>query len=330
MPWPFNGDDRGMTSEPVPAKSLPRLSGNFQGALWILGSCAAGTIMSVGIKELSGEIHTMQITFLRCAVGLVLILPYVLRQFLKARAEAPAGSLPLISRRWPLHLLRGLFAVVAINCGYYSISVLPLATVTVIFFTAPLFVTLLAHWILRERVGWRRWTATGVGFLGALIVLKPSPTSFEPVMLLAIAASLLFAGALIAGKLLSETDRPSTILLYSSVITAVGSLPLALLVWVTPSWDTLIFLALVSVFATARMYFDIKGYAAGEVSFVAPFGYFRLLLMGLAGYLLFAEIPEASAMLGAVVIIGSSLYIAQREARLQRRLSRPVAGPSPD
>ncbi len=306
------------------------MSDNLRGAAWILASVVASTVMSVGVKQLSVEIPTLQITFVRCFIGLLLILPFVAGRFLKLRAASPPGTVPLVSRRWPLHVLRGLLAAVAINCGYYALSVIPLATVTVIFFTAPLFITILAVPLLGERVGWRRWIATGIGFLGAVIVLRPDPQSFEPAALFAVASSLLFAGALIVGKMLSTTEAPPTMLLYSGVITSLGSLPLALLVWVPPSFDQLLFLLFVSIFATARTYFDIKGYATGEASFVAPFGYFRLILMAAAGYVFFGEVPESHALFGAVFIIGGSLYIAQREARLHRRLSRASAGPSPD
>ncbi len=305
------------------------LTGNLQGALWIILSCLAGTLMSAGIKGLEGGVHTLQVTFLRCVVSLILILPFVLQQHRREQAEGRAGPLTRLSPRWRLHLIRGLLATVAINCGYFAISQIPLATVTVIFFTAPLFITLLAVPMLGERVGWRRWSATSVGFLGALIVLRPGTAEFDPVMLFAVLSSVLFATSLLIGKRLSRSEPPSTILLYTTVITVIGSLPLAIYAWVDPDWNQLLLIAVVSVFATARSYTDIKGYAVGEASFVAPFSYFRLLFMGLAGYLLFAEVPQQSALVGAVFIIGASLYIAQREAVHKRQLSRPAAGPGP-
>ena len=82
------------------------MSDNLRGAMWILASVVAGTVMSVGVKDLSGAIHPLQITFVRCVMGLVLVLPFVATRFMKLRAAAPPGSVPLISRRWPLHLLR--------------------------------------------------------------------------------------------------------------------------------------------------------------------------------------------------------------------------------
>jgi len=306
------------------------LTGNLQGALWVIGSCAAGTVMSAGIRGLEGSVHTMQLTFLRCVVSFFLILPFVMSLHRREVRAGRASSTSKISPRWRLHLARGLMVTVAMNCGYYAISQMPMATVTVIFFTAPLFITLLAVPMLGEVVGWRRWTATSVGFFGALIVLRPGTADFNLVMVFATLSSVLFAAALLIGKKLSTTEPPSTIMIYTAVITVFGSLPPAIYAWVPLNWEQLLFIGVVSIFATTRSYTDIRGYAVGEASFIAPFSYFRLLFMGLAGFLLFGEVPEQPAMLGAVFIIGSSLYIARREAVHRREISRPAAGPGAD
>ena len=96
-----------------------------------------------------------------------------------------------------------------------------------------------------------------------------------------------------------------------------GAAPAAL-VWQTPNLGETMLLAIVGVFAAGRVYFDIRGYAAGEAGFVAPFGYFRVILVGAAGYLVFAEVPTANALIGAAMIIVSTLFIAEREARRGR------------
>jgi drug/metabolite transporter (DMT)-like permease len=295
-------------------------------------SAAAATVMSVGVKVMGAEIHTLQITFLRCLVGFLIILPLVGGNYWHARhkGRTEVASPFTLSRRWPFHLLRGLLAAVAINCGYYAISKIPLATVTVLFFTAPLFVTLLAGPLLGEKVGWRRWLATTIGFVGAVVALDPRPQSFETVMIVPFVSSLMFAGALVLGKKLSTTEAPSTILIYTTAVTAVASFPPALIVWVTPNMEQLLLLLAVSIFATSRTYADVRAYAAGEASFVAPFSYVRIIFMSLAGYLVFAELPTATVIAGGVVIIASSLYIAQREAYHRRQISRPAVGPSPD
>lgn len=306
------------------------MSDNLKGALWIMLSAAFATVMSIGIKDLGPDVHSMQITFMRCLVGFIIVVPLVWgRQLRDSRRTGDPLEFGL-SKRWPLHLLRGLLATVAINCGYYSIAQIPLATVTVLFFTAPLFVTLLAVPLLGEKVGWRRWCATIFGFIGALVTLSPEVGAFDVVMIFPFAASLLFAGALIVGKRLSTTEAPSTILLYTTAVTTVGSFLPALLVWTTPNSEQFAVLIILSIFATGRTYTDVRAYAAGDASFVAPFSYIRLVFMSLAGYAFFAEVPTTAALTGGALIIASSLYIAQREAYHKRQISRPTAGPSPD
>ncbi len=284
------------------------MSDNLRGAVWILASCLAATVMVIGVRGLAADMHSMQIAFARSVIGLAIVLPIV----------AARGRAHFRTRRWRLHLVRGLMGVVALNCGFYAISQLPLATVTVIFFTAPLFVTLFAVPLLGETVGWRRWSATGVGFLGTMVVIQPGSAGFEPTMLFAVLSSLMFALILIMGKKLSTTESPHTMMLYAGAIMSVGCLPPALIVWSPPSPVEILLMLVVAVFGTLRSYTDIRGYATGEASFVAPFQYVRIILAAVAGYVLFFEVPDANALAGASVIIASTLYIAQRERRMGR------------
>ena len=281
------------------------MSDNIRGAMWILASCVATTIMAVGIRELTPEFHSAQIAFVRCFVGLLIIFPGALH----LRHEE------IGSRRLRLHLARGVLAVIGINMGYYAISALPLVTVTALFFTAPLFVTILAVIVLGEKVGLARWVATCVGFLGALVVIGFHPQRFEPIMFLAVGSSFTFAAALIVGKKLSTTERPITILFFFSVITTIGCLPPAILVWQAPSFAAWTLLGVVAVFATSRSYFDIRGYAAAHASFVAPWFYFRIIFMGVTGYWLFREVPGVSALVGAAIIVVATLYISFAERK---------------
>lgn len=284
------------------------MSDNLRGAAWILASCAAATAMMMGVRAASGTLHPLQIVFCRFLVGFLLVLPFMLSR----------GGELMATRRMPLLVLRGILGFVAVSMGFYSVSVLPLVTAAVLFFTAPLFVTLLAVPLLGERADWRRMAATLCGFLGTVVVLGFEPGGFHPAMLVAVGAAVIFAFSLIIGKKLAATERPVTIMFYFSVVTMLASAAPAALVWQTPNLDESMLLAIVGVFAAGRVYFDIRGYAAGEAGFVAPFGYFRIILVGVAGYLVFAETPTANALIGAAMIIVSTLFIAQREARRGR------------
>jgi len=157
--------------------------------------------------------------------------------------------------------------------------------------------------------------ATLCGFLGTAVVLGFDPEGFRPAMLLALGAAMLLAVSLILGKKLAVTERPRTILFYFMAVTVVGSAAPAAYVWETPNAQEILLLGLVGVFATARAYCDIRGFAVADATFVAPFSYLRIILVGIAGYVLFAEVPTGSALLGAGIIVVSTLYIAEREAR---------------
>ncbi|MDH3690539.1 MAG: DMT family transporter [Gammaproteobacteria bacterium] len=284
------------------------MSDNLRGASWIVASSISATIMTIGIRALTPEIHSLQITSVRSVVGMIILLPLLL----------PRSGLNLATNRIGLHILRGVIGVISINCGYYSLTVLPLVTATALFFTTPLFVIALAPVMLGESVGWRRWTATLIGFTGTIMVVRHNPTGFDFATFTAVTASVLFALQLLIGKRLSVTERPTTIMFYFNVVLLGFSLPPAVTVWAWPTGGQLLLLTGVGVFASARTYFDIRGYASGEASFVAPFQYTRMIFMGVAGFILFAEIPRTSLLLGASLIVLCTLYIAEREARTRR------------
>jgi drug/metabolite transporter (DMT)-like permease len=138
---------------------------------------------------------------------------------------------------------------------------------------------------------------------------------FEPAMLLALASSLLFAGVLLIGKKLSKTDSISTMMFYGMTVAGLGSLPIALSQWQDPSWVEWALMFSVAGFGTLRGFGDTKGYALGEASVMAPFQYTRLVVVVIAGYFIFAEVPDTFTVMGGTIIILSSLYIAHRERK---------------
>ncbi len=276
---------------------------NIRGAVWIVGGSMVATIMGAGVHELAGAIHSAQTVFVRGAIGSVLILAFVLLRF----------ELKFRTNRLRLHIVRGLIGVVAINLGFYSLSILPLATVTALFFTTPLFVTAFSVWLLNEKIGVRRVIASVIGFIGAFAVIGylPEPLSlkwFAPIL-----ASVAFSLVLILGKQLSTTEQAGTIVLYFAIMLAIGSLPPALAVWETPDLREWLLLALVASMSTLRNYMDVRGYALGEAQFVAPFLYTRMIFMAAVGYVIFDEVPTVSTLTGALIIMASTLYILHRE-----------------
>ncbi|MCL5775754.1 DMT family transporter [Limibaculum sp. FT325] len=298
---------------------LPHLSGNAEGALWALASVLGATAMTLAVRFLAAEIHTTMLAFLRSALALLTVLPFLwggARTRRRVRITA-----------WKLHIARGLLLALTLNTGFYAIWKLPLATSTILFFLAPVFATVLAGPVLGEHVGPRRWGATAAGFLGTLIILRPGFGAFDPAMIVAIVSSMAFACALMLGRIVADRDGTDAVFVSSSLIVAIATLPPALMHWNIPlaAWQWLAIAALVTG-SSLRTYADIKAYAVGDAGFVAPFSYLRLVTVGGAGYVLFAEAIDGPTVAGGAIIIASTLYIAIRE-RQRRGRPRPVQTP---
>ncbi len=289
------------------------IANNIRGAIWVVGAAAVATVMSAGVHELAGSIHSAQTVFIRGVAGSLIIFALAI----------PRSGFRFRTARLKLHLIRGFVGVIAINLGFYSIMILPLATVTALFFTTPLFVTAFSIPLLGEKVGLRRASASVLGFLGAMFVIGYLPEPFSIRWLAPIFASIAFALTLILGKKLSTTENAGTIVLYFAIILAIGSLPPAILVWESPTMHEWVLLIMIAAMSSLRNYMDVRGYALGEAQFVAPFLYTRMIFMIIVGYFVFSEVPTLSAMGGACVIILSTLYITYRElARGKTSVSR--------
>lgn len=284
------------------------LPGNVRGAAWMILSGLGFTAMAVLIKLLGGRLDSLQIAFFRCLIGFLAILPLVLAQ----------GTAAMRTRHFPVHLTRGLFGVLAMICSYYAIQHLPLASYTALSFSKPLFATVLAVLLLREIVRWRRWSATVLGFLGVLVMVRPGAATFDPAALVALGDSLSIAVLIVLIKRLPASETALTMLFHFGIVSSLAALPLAIAVWRAPTAAEYGLLAAIGVLGVLAQTCWIRAFRAGEASAVAPFDYTRLLFAAAFGFVLFAETPDAWAIAGAAVIVASTVYIARREAQLAR------------
>jgi len=290
------------------------LPGNVRGALWIVLASVLFSIMSAMVKSVGARLDSLEIGFFRCAFGLLVILPFMLH----------AGPAAFRTERPFLHLWRGLLGTTAMFCGFYAVTRLPLADATAISFANSLFMIVLAVLFLGEAVRWRRWSATGVGFLGVLVMVGPGGHGFSLPMAAALFGTLCVATVSVVIKKLSRTEPPLSILFSFGIVSTLLSAVPAILVWQTPTLRELLALLLIGAIGTAGQSCGIRGFRAGEATAVAPFDYFRLLFAGLFGYLLFGDVPTPQTLMGAGLIVASTLYIARREAVLAR-----LPAPSP-
>ena len=282
------------------------LAPNVRGAVWVVLAAALFVVMGTLTKLLADRFESAQMGFFRVAFGLLAVLPFV----------AHMGPRQLVTGRLWLHLLRGLGGGLAVLCGFYALMHLSFADAVSISYARMLFVIPLAVMFLGEKVRVRRWTATAVGLVGVLVMLRPAG-EVELATWIALLGALLVAGVSIMVKRLAETERPETLLFYFGVTSTLVTLLPALAVWTTPTlWELALLLA-IGGSGSAAQYCMIQGYKSGEATAVIPFDYFRLLFAAAVGIVLFAEYPDAWTIGGAAIIVASTLYIALREARLK-------------
>jgi drug/metabolite transporter (DMT)-like permease len=288
------------------------LPGNTRGALWMLASGLLFSLMALLVKQLGQALDTIEVAFFRCLFGLLVLLPFV----------GVFGREALRTRHLRIHATRAVFGIVAMLCSYYAIARLPLAAYTALSFTKPLFATVLAVLILHEQVRWRRWAATLVGFGGVLLMMRPGAAAFDPAALFALGDALSIALLITLIKRVSASEHPLAMLFYFGLFSVpLAAIPTAF-VWRTPDLEQAFILFGIGAIGAVAQGCFIAAFRAGEASAVAPFDYLRLLFAGLAGFLVFAEVPDGWMLGGAAVIIASTLYIARREARLGRVVLR--------
>lgn len=312
-------------SEIAPASGLrgvwQSLGPNHRGAVFMVGAAIGFTLNSALVKALgAADFHPLQLAFLRTAVAFVILLPLAIR----------LGPTVLRSRAPGLHVLRGLVGTAAVVSGFFALTLMPLADFIALTFTTPLFMIVLAVLLLGERVRWRRWSATAVGFVGVLIMVRPGGDSFDWGSLLALGMAGGIALASSTVKRFPPGEAPFAMLFwFTSSATFLTAIPAAL-VWRAPNLEEWLLLMIMSVLGAAAQFLIIHAYKSGEATFVAPFDYAKLLIGGLLGYFVFSEIPDRWALVGAAVIVASTVYIARREARvgLPEAATKPPAAPT--
>jgi drug/metabolite transporter (DMT)-like permease len=227
--------------------------------------------------------------------------------------------------------------VLGMICYFMAIAYLPLAEVTALAFSKPLFATIGAALVLHEIVRARRWSAVALGLVGVLIVLQPGAQAISPYAGLVLLSAVLGAGAALLIKRLTATEAVATIVWYQALFATTLALPLCLLHWRMPDGIGWLLLIAIGILGTLSWLIQTRAFFLIDASAVAPFEFLRLPFAALVAYLWFAEVPSLWTWLGGALIFGASVYIAEREARLARiqaieaaRNARPLATPIPD
>ena len=296
-----------MKDSPLPKPRTPRVGSNtLIGMAFMLGNAFGATGVNAIVRGLSSDLHPFEMAFFRCVFGLLVLAPMILRH----------GLEPFRTRRLGLHALRGAFQAVGLLMFFLALSMTPMATVQALFFTAPLFATLLAVVVLGEAIRGRRIAALAVGFAGALVVLRPGFGVLDPGALLMLAAAATWGCAIIVIKVLSRTESSLTATLYPTLFVTPIAFVAALPYWRQPTLDELGWMAALGTLASLSHLCLAQAFKEAEVTAIMPVDFTKLIWAALAGYLLFAEVPGLSIWLGGAIIFSAVTYIAIRERRL--------------
>jgi len=272
---------------------------------WMAASIASFVLMTVAARQLTGRMSTVEILCLRSAVALVVLLA------LRPRLGAPAYR----TRRLELHVARNAVHFLGQYAWVWGIALAPLAVVTAIEFTTPVWVALLAGALLRERLPPARWAAIAGGIAGIVIIVRPGASAFGPAALIVLAGAFCFACSILIVKQILRTDRVTVVIFYMSLIQLPMGLVGSLFVWVWPLWSDLPWIAAMGVTSLTAHYAMGRALALGDASFVLPIDFLRLPCIALAALLVYGERIDGWTMLGAALILAGNYWSVRYEAR---------------
>lgn len=273
--------------------------------LWFTLSLVVSCGNDAITKYLGYTLDPWEITFFRFVFAVLTLLPFMLYQ----------GKKAFVTHRWKLHIGRGLLVFAAISLWGQGIKVSPITTATLMSFSVPLFVLLLAPILLQERVSWPMWVATLGGFIGILLVLRPSLQTFNQGSLFFVVAAILFGLLDILNKKYVTQESTLSMLFYSSVVALAFITYPAMQVWRSPSMSELMWLLALGIGGNLILYFLLRAFSLTSASSLAPFRYLELLISMLVGYVFFHELPTTYSYLGAAMIIPCTLFIGYYQAR---------------
>jgi drug/metabolite transporter (DMT)-like permease len=280
-----------------------RLSPEGRGIMGMIAATLFFAVMDSLVKELAGRIPPLQVVWARYTVHTLLVVLIFLPRI---------GSI-LRTQNPKLQCTRSALLFGMTLLYFSALKFLPFAEAVSLLQISPLLITVMAALVLHERVGRRRWIGVGIGMVGALVLLRPGLGVMHPAALLGLGAAAFQAAYQVATRMLGPGDSIWTTLIYSTGLGAIAASLAMPFVWVTPDAGTAVLMVLTGLFGFGAHLCLVWAYSQAEASVVAPFNYCGPVWAVIAGFLVFGEVPQATTLLGAAIIIGAGLYVWRRE-----------------
>ena len=286
-----------------------RASATFRGIALFMTAIFMFACLDTLAKYMTRDYHVMQIAWGRYVFHAAFLL------FLMPRHGIWR---PLRSKRPWFQILRAFLLMVVSLLFFTSVAFLPVPTVTAIGFVAPLMLTALAHFLLKERVRLRRWLAISAGFIGVLVIIRPGLGVVHWAAFIALAMAGGNAFYHLATRMLAGVDSAQTTIFYTGLIGAVGFSLAVPFFWTPPDLAGWAGMAALGLFGGFGHYVLIQAYTLVPASVLAPFTYSAIVWVTILGYLLFGDFPDGWMMVGTAIVIASGIYVFYREANLRR------------
>jgi S-adenosylmethionine uptake transporter len=275
----------------------------LRGVSWFILSLIISNLNDVIAKLLTFRLDPLQVSSMRFFWSLVSLTPLVLYY----------GTKCLKTNNIKLHLMRGSIFYLAIYMWINGVSTAPLSTVTTLSFTVPIFVLMLAPKFLKEEVSRVLWFSTLACLLGTIFILEPFNDTFEPLTLLLIISSLLFAILDVVNKKYIVQEGIIPMMFYSALVSLFCSLPGSISAWQQPSFNELFNLALLGVGSNAILFCLLTAFKYVNASALSPYRYMELIISVTVGYIYFSEIPTLVAALGSTIIVLTTMFVARQQ-----------------
>ncbi len=284
-------------------------SDNIKGMVWML---AAGVLFSINfsvIRTLGQDLNVFEIVFFRNLFGFLVFIPWLIR----------ASKDELIPARPWLVASRGLLQALALSAWYSALMVVPLAQATSLSMLEPIFTSLLAILILREKSSATRWVLVALGFAGSMIIIRPGFETVRLESLLVLFSTSMWGIYIIAGKILTRTDSVAVVVAYPTLIVVPLALIPALFFWQWPSLEQWGLFVVTGILSSSANFAITKSYQIGDITAMAPIGFSRLIFAAIVGFVVFSEVPEIWVWIGGGVIVAAGSMLARIEVNTKEQ-----------
>lgn len=278
---------------------------NLRGILWVAFSGVLFALLNVFTLIPAQHLNPYVMAFLRYFFGALFLVPFVMRLGVYRS---------LHTRRLPLHISRGAIHTAGMMLWFVALPLTTLAEITALGFTGPIFVTIGAALFLAEDVRLRRWIAVIVGFIGAMIIIRPGFGDIHLGVICILISTPIFSASNLISKALARTDSSTTIVIWQNIVIVICALPFALWFWQTPALVDIFWFLLAGAAGTLGHICQQRGYQLADITLLQPIGFLSLIWNTMLGYFLFFQKPDIWTFVGAAVIFASALYISHREA----------------